>query len=61
MTNPPICTKGARVLQKDVAAIYQGKKSLPEVTPPKLKVVRDRLAQVEAENVAKWGRFLPTG
>jgi hypothetical protein len=32
-----------------------------QVTPPKLKAVRDRLAQVEAENVAKWGRFLATG
>jgi hypothetical protein len=47
--------------KKDVAAIYQGKKGLPEVTPPKLRAVRDRLAQVEAENVAQWGRFLATG
>jgi hypothetical protein len=47
--------------KKDVAAIYQGKKGLPEVTPPKLKEVRAGLAQVEAENVAKWGSFLATG
>jgi len=47
--------------KKDVVAIYQGKKGLPEVTPPKLEIVKRRLAQVEVENVATWGKFLGTG